>query len=84
MFKQTPQQQQQFKNSVYIKYGRKGHFIKDYKGGQQNYIVKGTNILKDDDQVKATKECSIKYFAFCYNSKYKVYKNTKYGAGQQL
>jgi hypothetical protein len=28
MFKQTPQQEQWFKNSIYIKYGKKGHFIK--------------------------------------------------------
>ena len=34
-----------FKDNIYIKYSRKGYFIKDYKGGQQNYIVKGTNML---------------------------------------
>jgi hypothetical protein len=28
MFKQTPQQEQWFKDGVYIKYGKKGHFIK--------------------------------------------------------
>ena len=44
-FKQTLQQQQQFKDGIYIKYNRKGHFTKDCKGGQQNYTVKGTNIL---------------------------------------
>ena len=49
MFKQTPQQQQWFKNGVYIKYGRKGHFAKDCKGGQQNHTVKGTNILRDNN-----------------------------------
>ena len=26
-----------------IKCGKKGYFTKDYKGGQQNYAVKGTN-----------------------------------------
>ena len=44
MVKQTPQQQQWFKDSVYIKYGKKNHFTKDYKGGQQNYVAKDTNI----------------------------------------
>ena len=78
MFKQTLQQQQQFKDSVYIKCGRKGHFTKDCKGGQQNYIIKGTNILRDDNRVKIIKECLIKYFAFCYNSACKVYKDAKY------
>ena len=62
-----------------MKCGRKGHFIKDCKGGQQNYIVKGTNILRDDDWVKVIKKCLIKYFAFYYNSMYRVYKDAKYG-----
>ena len=79
MFKQTPQQQQWFKDGTYIKYSRKGHFTRDYKGGQQNYIVKGTNTLRDDDRVKAIREYSIKHFAFYYNSAYRVYKDTKYG-----
>ena len=32
-----------------MKYSRKGHFTKNCKRGQQNYAVKGTNILKDDN-----------------------------------
>ena len=84
MFKQTPQQQQWFKDSIYIKYSRKGHFIKDCKGGQQNHIVNGTNILKDDDQVKVIKKYLIKHFAFYYNSACRVHKDTKYGIGQWL
>ena len=61
-----------------MKCGRKGHFTKDCKGGQQNYIVKGTNILRDNDRVKVIRECLIKHFAFYYNSMYKVYKDAKY------
>ena len=61
-----------------MKCGRKGHFTKNCKGGQQNHIVKGTNILRDDNRVKATKEYSIKYFTFYYNSACKVHKDTKY------
>ena len=72
------------RGSVYIKCGRKGYFTKNYKGGQQNYIVKDTNILKDDDWVKVIKEYLIKYFAFYYNSACRVYKDTKYGAGWWL
>ena len=64
-----------------MKCGRKGYFIKDYKGGQQNYAVKGTNILRDDDWVKVIRECLIKYFAFYYNSECKVYKDAKYSTG---
>ena len=61
-----------------MKCGRKGYFTKDYKEGQQNYIVKGTNILRNDDRVKATREYSIKYFTFYYNSACRVYKDAKY------
>ena len=61
-----------------MKYGRKGYFTKDCKGGQQNYTVKGTNILKDNNQVKVIKKYLIKHFAFYYNSICKVYKDAKY------
>ena len=84
MFEWTLQQQQQFKDSVYIKYGKKGYFTKNCKRGQQNYAVKGINILRDDDRVKVIRECLIKYFAFYYNSACKVYKDTKYGTGWWL
>ena len=63
---------------IYMKCSRKGHFTKDYKGGQQNYAVKGTNILREDDWVKVIRECLIKYFAFYYNSVCRVYKDAKY------
>ena len=55
--------------------------MKDYKGGQQNYIVKGTNILRNNDRVKVIRECLIKHFAFYYNSTYRVYKDAKYSTG---
>ena len=67
-----------------MKCSRKGHFVKDCKGGQQNHTVKGINILKDDDRVKVIKECLIKHFAFYYNSACKVYEDTKYGIGWWL
>ena len=64
-----------------MKCGRKGYFTRDCKGGQQNYIIKGTNMLKDDDQVKVIREYLIKHFAFYYNSACRVYKDAKYSAG---
>ena len=57
------------------------YILGQYCDSQQNYAVKGTNILRDNNQVKAIKEYSIKYFAFYYNSACRVYKDTKYGAG---
>ena len=41
-------------------------------------------MLKDYNQVKATREYIIQYFAFCYNSIYIVYKDTKYSTGWWL
>ena len=41
-------------------------------------MVKGTNILRDNNQVKIIKKCLIKHFAFYYNSTCKVYKDAKY------
>ena len=38
-------------------------------------------MLRDNDQVKAIKEYSIKHFTFYYNSKCKVYEDAKYGTG---
>ena len=63
---------------------QKGHFIKDCKGGQQNYIVKSTNTAQNNNQVKAIKEYLIRHFAFYYNSAYKVHKDAKYGVKQWL
>ena len=64
-----------------MKCGKKDYFTTDYKGGQQNYAVMDTKILRDNNYIKATRECLIKYFTFYYNSAYKVYKDTKYGVG---
>ena len=79
MFKRTLQQQEQFKDGVYIKYGKKGHFTKDCKGSQQNYTVKGTNMARNNNYIKVIREYLIRHFAFYYNSACKVYKNAKYG-----
>ena len=64
-----------------MKCGHKGYYTKNCKGSQQNYIVKGINILRDNNKVKVIKECLIKYFTFYYNSIYKVYKDAKYSIG---
>ena len=40
-------------------------------------------MAQNNNYIKVTKEYLIKYFAFYYNSAYKVYKDTKYGVGQQ-
>jgi hypothetical protein len=85
MFKQTPQQEQWFKDGVYIKCGKKGHFVKEY-GTVQGKLLgfrnraqnKGT--LKDNNRIKGIRECLIKYFTFYYNSTCTVHKDTKYGA----
>ena len=57
--------------------GKKGYYIKDYRS-KDVYIVKGTNMLKDNNRVKSIRECLIKHFAFCYNNAYRIYKDAKY------
>jgi hypothetical protein len=86
MFKRTPQQEQWFKDSVCIKYSKKGHFIREcgiVQGKPLGFRNKAQNkgILKDNNRIKGIRECSIKYFAFYYNSICTVHKDTKYGAG---
>ena len=39
-------------------------------------------MAQNNDYIKAIREYLIKYFAFYYNSTYKVYKDAKYGIGQ--
>ena len=36
---------------------------------------------RDNNDIKVIREYLIKHFAFCYNSAYRVYKDTKYGVG---
>ena len=64
-----------------MKCGKKGHFAKDCKGGQQNHTVKGTNITWNNNYIKATRKYLIRHFAFYYNSACKVYKDAKYSTG---
>ena len=45
MFKQTPQQDKQYKEGTCIKCKRQGYFAKNYKQGQRTNIVKGTSKL---------------------------------------
>ena len=55
MFKQTLQQQQQFRDSVYIKYSKKGYYTKKYRNIVQGKLlkfiskIKSISILKDNN-----------------------------------
>jgi hypothetical protein len=68
---------------VYIKYSKKGHFIKEYSIAQGKLLrfknkTQSKDILENNNQIKGIREYLIKHFAFYYNSVYTVYKNTKY------
>jgi hypothetical protein len=68
---------------VCIKYGKKCHFIREYGTAQGKPLgfsnrVQSKSILENNNQIKGIREYLIKYFAFCYNSIYTVYKDTKY------
>jgi hypothetical protein len=68
---------------VYIRYGKKSHYIREYGNTIQEKLLgfKSKGILKNDNQIKSIRECLIKYFAFCYNSAYAVHEKAKYGIG---
>jgi hypothetical protein len=71
---------------VYIKYSKKGHFVREYGIVQRKPLgfknrAQNKGILKDDNWIKGIRECLIKHFAFYYNSACTVYKNTKYSTG---
>jgi hypothetical protein len=86
MFKRTSQQEQWFKDNTYIKYGKKGHFIRECGIAQEKPLefknrAQNKGILEDDNRIKGIRECLIKHFAFCYNSAYTVHKDAKYSTG---
>jgi hypothetical protein len=71
---------------MYIKYGKKGHFIKEC-GTAQGKLLKFKNraqskgILENNNQIKGMREYLIKHFTFYYNSACTVHKDTKYSTG---
>ena len=84
MFKRTPQQDKWFKEGVYIKYKKQGHYIRDYRQSQRTNTVKGTSILYSKEKLKGIKEYIIKSFIFCYNNYYLTHQEAKYGVSYQL
>jgi hypothetical protein len=71
---------------VYIKYSKKGHFVKKCGIAQRKPLgfknrAQNKGILEDNNRIKGMRECLIKHFIFCYNSTCTVYKDTKYGTG---
>jgi hypothetical protein len=71
---------------VYIKYSKKGHFIRECGTVQKKLLgfknrAQNKGILEDNNRIKGIRECLIKHFTFYYNSACTVYKNTKYGTG---
>ena len=84
MFKWTPQQNKWFKEGVYIKYKKQGHYIRDYRQGQRTNTVKGTSMLYNKEELKGIRECTIKSFIFYYNDYYPTHQEAKYGASYWL
>jgi hypothetical protein len=71
---------------MYIKYGKKGYFIRECSTAQGKLLrfknrAQNKGILEDDNQIKGIRECLIKHFTFCYNSACTVYEDTKYSTG---
>ena len=83
MFKQTLQQNKQFKERVYIKCKKQKYYIRNYRQGQRINIVKGTSMLYSKEKLKGIRECIIKSFAFYYNNYYPIHQEAKYSTSYQ-
>jgi len=62
---------------------RQSHFAKNCKAKGPSAVInqlKGTQKPQNTKELKGTKGCILKHFAFCYNDKYPVYEKAKYGA----
>ena len=84
MFKQTLQQNRQFKEGAYIGYKKQGHYTRDYRQSQRTNAIKGTSMLYNKKKLKGIRECTIKSFIFCYNNYCPTYQKAKYGVSYQL
>jgi len=55
-----------------MNYGKQGYYIKNYRS-QSAILLKYTKRFKgieSKEEFKGTRECVVKYFAFCYNNIY--------------
>jgi hypothetical protein len=89
MFERTLQQEQWFKDSAYIKCGKKSHFVRECGTTQEKLLgfknrAQNKGILEDNNRIKGIRECLIKHFAFYYNSACTVHEDAKYGIGWWL
>ena len=84
MFKQTLQQNKQFKERAYIKYKKQGYYTRDYRQNQRTNTVKGISILYNKEKLKGIREYTIKSFIFCYNNYYLTHQEAKYSTNYQL
>ena len=83
MFEWTLQQQQWFKDGACINYKKQSHYARDCRQNQSIRAIKGTitprpSNPKQFKELKGTKGCIIKHFAFCYNNKCLVHEEAKY------
>ena len=83
MFEWTLQQQQWFKNGACVNYKRQDHFARDCRRKGLKLVInrlRGTKTPQDTKELKGTRGCAVKHFAFCYNDRYPVHEKAKYGA----
>jgi len=64
--------------------GKQSHYTKNCRQSQSTKAIKGTTNLKlsnprESKELKGTKKCIVKHFAFCYDNKCPVHKKAKYG-----
>jgi len=63
--------------------GKQNHFTKNCRKQGPSAVInqlRGIKTPQNTKELKGTKGCAVKHFAFCYNNKYPVHKEAKYGA----
>ena len=69
-----------------MNYGKQSHFAKDCKKQRLDAVtnwLRGTKMPQNTKKIKGIKGCVLKHFAFYYNNRCPVYKETKYGISYQ-
>jgi len=60
-----------------MNYRKQSHYARDCQQSQSTRAVKDTTTFKRIEELKGTKGCIVKHFAFCYNNRCPVYKKAK-------
>src|SRR5271170_3443602 len=65
-----------------MNYGKKGHYARDCKN-QSAVLPKNIERfrgIESKEELKGTRGCAVRHFAFCYDDRCQIHEEAKYGA----